>query len=167
MAAMRQSWTKVGRDTADLRAVAFALGCVLEPGEPLDSERAIAQAGPRAAVLLHRAADEALAGLPNTSPVPPSVADAVAGYVALAKTFQPADAPWLENHRGHLMAVKPAERQFVTAEMIRLTTFTGERADLLDRIAALRDAGYTQFTIQLVPGQEAAIEDWGRLKARC
>jgi 5,10-methylenetetrahydromethanopterin reductase len=166
IAAMRQSWAKAGRDATDLSAVAFALGCVLAPGEPPDSDRAMAQAGPRAAVLLHRAADEALSGLPNTSPVPPSVADAVAGYVALAKTFQPADAPWLENHRGHLMAVKPAERTFVTAEMIRLTTFTGQQADLLDRIAALRDAGYTQFTVQLVPGQEAALEDWGRLKAR-
>lgn len=165
MVAMQQSWEKAGRAVGELKAVAFALGCVLAPGEPLDSDRAIAQAGPRAAVLLHRAADEALFGLPNTSPVPPSVAEAVAGYVALAKDFPP-DAPWLENHRGHLMAVKPNERPFVTAEMMRLTTFTGQEADLLERIAALRDAGYTQFTIQLVPGQEAAIEDWGRLKAK-
>lgn len=165
MAAMKQSWAKAGRPAGDLSAVAFALGCVLQPGEAMDGERAMAQAGPRAAVLLHRAADEAIAGLPNTSPVPPSVADAVAGYVKLAQGFDK-DAPWLDNHRGHLMAVKPMERPFVTAEMIRLTTFTGQEADLLERIAALRDAGYTQFTIQLVPGQEHAIEDWGRLKAR-
>lgn len=165
MAAMQQSWDRAGRAASELKAVAFALGCVLEPGEKPDSDRAIAQAGPRAAVLLHRAADEALSGLPNTSPVPPSVAEAVAGYVALAKDFPP-DAPWLENHRGHLMAVRPNERPFVTAEMMRLTTFTGQQADLLERIAALRDAGYTQFTIQLVPGQEQAIEDWGRLKAK-
>jgi 5,10-methylenetetrahydromethanopterin reductase len=165
MQAMKQSWAKAGHEASTLTAVAFALGCVLEPGEPLDSDRAIAQAGPRAAVLLHRAADEALSGLPNTSPVPPSIADAVAGYVELAKGFS-TDAPWLENHRGHLMVVKPNERPFVTAEMMRLTTFTGQEADLLDRIAALRDAGYTQFTIQLIPGQEKAIEDWGRLKAK-
>jgi hypothetical protein len=69
------------------------------------------------------------------------------------------------NESGHLMAVKPRERPFVTAEMIRRATFTGTEPDLLDRIAALRDAGYTQFTIQLVPGQETAIEDWARLKA--
>jgi 5,10-methylenetetrahydromethanopterin reductase len=165
MQAMQQSWSKAGRDANGLTAVAFALGCVLQPGEPPDSDRAIAQAGPRAAVLLHRAADEALSGLPNTSPVPPSIAEAVAGYVELAKSF-PAEAPWLENHRGHLMVVKPSERPFVTAEMMRLTTFTGTEADLLDRIAGLRDAGYTQFTIQLIPGQENAIEDWGRLKAK-
>jgi 5,10-methylenetetrahydromethanopterin reductase len=166
MNAMKGSWADAGRSAANLTAVAFALGCVLEAGEPVDSDRAVAQAGPRAAVLLHRAADEALAGLPNTSPVPASVAEAVAGYVALARGYQPADARYLENHRGHLMAVKPAERPFVTAELIRQTTFTGTEPDLLDRIAALRDAGYTQFTIQLIPGQERAIEDWGRLKSR-
>jgi 5,10-methylenetetrahydromethanopterin reductase len=166
MEAMKQSWVKAGRAVSDLTATAFALGCVLQPGEPLDSERAMAQAGPRAAVLLHRAADEALSGLPNTSPVPEQVAKEVAAYVELARTFQPADARWLENHRGHLMVVKPSERPFVTAEMIRLTTFTGQERDLLDRIGALRDAGYTQFTIQLTPGQEHAIEDWGRLKAK-
>ena len=166
MQAMRSTWEEAGRSADSLTAVAFALGCVLDDGEPTTSARAIAQAGPRAAVLLHRAADEALAGLPNTSGIPASVADAVAAYVELAKQFEPADARYLENHRGHLMAVKPRERPFVTAELIRQTTFTGTEPDLLDRIAALRDAGYTQFTIQLVPGQEQAIEDWARLKSK-
>ena len=163
MRAMQQSWDKGGNDMSDLTGVAFACGCVLQPGEAADSERAMAQAGPRAAVLLHRAADEALAGLPNTSPVPPELAEPIARYVELAKTFQPADARYLINHRGHLMTVKANERPFVTAEMIRQTTFTGTEVDLRKRIAALRDAGYTQFTIQLVPGQEVAIEDWARI----
>ena len=165
MQGMKQSWDRGGTDMSDLSAVAFALGCVLEPGEATDSDRAMAQAGPRAAVLLHRAADEALSGLPNTSPVPPELQDAIEGYVALAKTFTPADARYLTNHRGHLMAVKDLERPFVTAEMIRQTTFTGTEPDLIARIAALRDGGYTQFTIQLVPGQEAAIEDWAKINA--
>jgi 5,10-methylenetetrahydromethanopterin reductase len=165
MKEMQGSWDRAGNDMTDLTAVAFALGCVLAPGEAADSDRAMAQAGPRAAVLLHRAADEALAGLPNTSVVPPELVAPIAGYVELARSFKPADALYLTNHRGHLMVVKPNERPFVTAEMIRRTTFTGEEADLRDRIAALRDGGYTQFTVQLAPGQEAAIEDWARVKA--
>jgi 5,10-methylenetetrahydromethanopterin reductase len=165
MKAMQQSWDRGGNDIVDLSAVAFALGCVLQPGEALDNDRAMAQAGPRAAVLLHRAADEALSGLPNTFPVPPELAEPIAGYVELAKNFTPADARYLPNHRGHLMKVKDIERPFVTAEMIRRTTFTGTQPDLLDRIAALRDGGYTQFTVQLVPGHESAIEDWARIKA--
>lgn len=166
MRAMQACWEQAGHAPERLTAVAFVLGCVLAPGEALDSPRAMAQSGPRAAVLLHRAADEAMAGLPNTSPVPDAVRSAVDGYVALARKFQPADAPYLRNHRGHLMAVKDEERPFVTAELIRQTTFTGTESDLTVRIATLRDAGYTQFAIQLVPGQEAAIEDWARVMRR-
>ena len=85
------------------------------------------------------------------------------GYVALARTYEPKDAPYLENHRGHLMFVKPAEKKFVTADLIRATSFTATEGEIKQRIEALRGAGYTQFTIQLVPGQEAALADWARI----
>ncbi len=162
--AMRGSWTGAGRDIADLSATEFALGCVLAEGGPFDSPRAVAQAGPRAAVVLHRAADEAIAGLPNSSSIPDAAAEAVAGYVAHAMRYEPADARYLENHRGHLMFVKPEEREYITAELIRDTSFTATEAELKSRIGDLRDAGYGQFTIQIVPGQEDAIEDWGRIR---
>jgi 5,10-methylenetetrahydromethanopterin reductase len=161
---MKQAWATAGQKAEKFTAVAFALGCVLADGEAYDSPRAMAQAGPRAAVLLHRAADEAMAGLPNTSKVPASVTEVVARYVELAKTFEPADARYLMNHRGHLMFVKPEEKEYVTADLIRETTFTATESVIKDRIAALRDAGYTQFTVQLIPGQEHAIEDWARIK---
>lgn len=164
LAAMRQSWTDAGRGAGDLASTLFALGCVLADGEPYDSERAMAQAGPRAAVTLHRFADEALAGLPNASAMLPAAAEAIQGYVALARTFEPADAPYLTNHRGHLMFLKPEERPFVTAELIRATTLTATEAELKQRIGDLRDAGYSQLTIQIVPGQEDAIEDWARIR---
>jgi 5,10-methylenetetrahydromethanopterin reductase len=161
---MHKSWQAAGRTKSDLSATAFALGCVLAPGEPYDSPRAMAQAGPRAAVVLHRAADEAIAGLPNATPPHPAVAEAVRGYVELAKSFKPDDAKYLNNHRGHLMFLKPEERQFVTADLIRTTSFTATEQELTQRAEALRDAGYTEFTVQIVPGQEQAIEDWARIK---
>ncbi len=161
---MQAAWQQAGHARAALAATAFVLGCVLDEGEPYDSPRAIAQAGPRAAVLLHRAADAALSGLPNITPVPESCREAVEGYVALARTFEPKDAPYLQNHRGHLMFVKPEERPFVTGELIRRSSFTATEAELKRRIGDLRDAGYTEFTVQILPGQEQAIEDWGRIR---
>ncbi len=161
---MRSIWSEAGRDVEALSATSFALGCVLADGEPYNSDRAMAQAGPRAAVVLHRAADEAFAGLPNSSGIPPAAREAVEGYVDLARTFEPAEARYLMNHRGHLMFVKPEEREFVTAELIRDTSFTATEPELKKRIGDLRDAGYTQFTIQIVPGQEDAIEDWARIR---
>jgi alkanesulfonate monooxygenase SsuD/methylene tetrahydromethanopterin reductase-like flavin-dependent oxidoreductase (luciferase family) len=161
---MQQAWVEAGHAVGDLSATAFVLGCVLEDGEPYDSDRAMAQAGPRAAVILHRAADEAIAGLPNSSGVTPAAADAIHAYVEIAKQFEPGDARYLMNHRGHLLFVKPEERPYVTPELIRDTSFTATEAELKQRIGDLRDAGYTQFSIQLTPGQEDAIEDWVRVK---
>jgi 5,10-methylenetetrahydromethanopterin reductase len=162
--AMRTAWREAGRVAGDLQATAFALGCVLADGEPADSPRAMAQAGPRAAVMLHRAADEALAGLKPGTAMPAPAGGEMQGYIAVARSFEPKDAPYLHNHRGHLMFVKPEERPFVTADLIRATSFTATEAEIKARIAALRDAGYTQFTIQIVPGQEAALADWARIR---
>jgi 5,10-methylenetetrahydromethanopterin reductase len=115
-------------------------------------------------MLLHRAADAALAGLPMLAPMPPSVAETVAGYVELARKFTPQGAHYLENHRGHLMFVKPEERRFITAELIRRTTYTGTELELKERFAALAEVGYSEIAVQIVPGQEHAIEDWGRIR---
>ena len=161
---MKQCWRDAGQPEDALYATAWTCGCVLEPGEPVDSARATAQAGPRAAVLLHRAADLDMAGWRNTSDVPDAVANEVAGYVEMARQFQPDDARYLANHRGHFVFVKPEERRFVTAELIRRTTFTATEQELTQRIEAMRDAGWSQIVFCITPGEERAIEDFGRLR---
>jgi len=163
---MQKSWTDAGRPADELYATNFALGCVLAEGEPADSERAIQQAGPRAAVQLHRAYDEAVLGLPNAGRLPDNLQDLCDRYVEAASQFEPQERDrYLVTHRGHLMFVRPEERPFITAELIRHTSWTATEKELIARIGELRDAGYRQFSIQLVPGAEDAIEDWARIKA--
>jgi len=161
---MRQSWADAGRAAGDLYSTAWACGCVLQDGETADSPRAVAQAGPRAAVLLHRAADLDMEGWQNTSPVPESVKQQIDGYVAMARGFEPSDARYLNNHRGHFVFLKPEERKFITGELIRRTTFTASEQELKQRIEALRDAGWSQLVIPITPGEERALEDWARIK---
>src|SRR5579863_3319220 len=91
--AMRAAWAKAGRD-GPLEAVVHGGGAVLADGEPADSPRAVAQAGPRAAVLLHRAADAALMGLPAMASMPPALAETIGGYVEAARKFGPESAPY-------------------------------------------------------------------------
>nr|MBC8239205.1 LLM class flavin-dependent oxidoreductase [Alphaproteobacteria bacterium] len=141
LAGMRQSWTDAGRTLDDLSATEFALGCVLADGEPFDSPRALAQAGPRAAVVLHRAADEAIAGLPNSSGLPAAAAEAVAGYVAHAMNYQPADPKYPENHPLHPMFLQAEGRQFVTAHMIPHTPFTAYAVESENPPVHLRACG--------------------------
>jgi 5,10-methylenetetrahydromethanopterin reductase len=160
---MRTAWQTAGQTEA-LTSVAWIGGAVLEDGEPVDGPRGMALAAPRAAMLLHRAADTALAGYPTPVAMQPAFAEAVEAYVEHARAFEPKDAYYLANHRGHLMFVRPDERQFITAEMIRRTSFIGTAADLTQRIGALRDAGFDQVVFSIPPGQEHAIEDWGRIR---
>ncbi|HEV2302167.1 MAG TPA: LLM class flavin-dependent oxidoreductase, partial [Stellaceae bacterium] len=69
IAGMQRAWAAAGRPAGELYATAWVCGCVLEPGEPADGPRAVAQAGPRAATLLHRAADVEEQGWQNTMSV--------------------------------------------------------------------------------------------------
>lgn len=161
---MRGAWQEAGRPRDELQAVAWIGGAVLEEGEPVDGPRGMALAGPRAAMLLHRAADTALAGHPTPLAMRPEFAASVEAYVEHARSFEPARAYYLSNHRGHLMFVRPDERPFITAEMIRHTSFIGTASDLTQRIGALADAGFNQVVFSIPPGQEHAIEDWGRIR---
>jgi 5,10-methylenetetrahydromethanopterin reductase len=161
---MRVAWQEAGRAREDLTAVAWVGGAVLDEGEPVDGPRGMALAAPRAAMLLHRAADTALADHPAPLAMLPAFTDAVAGYVEHARSFEPKHAYYLSNHRGHLMFVRPDERRFITAEMIRRTSFIGTAADLTQRVAALANAGFGQVVFSIPPGQEHAIEDWGRIR---
>jgi 5,10-methylenetetrahydromethanopterin reductase len=94
----------------------------------------------------------------------PEFAASAEAYVAHARNFPSANAYYLANHRGHLMFVRPDERPFITAEMIRGTSFIGTAPDLIRRVGALGDAGFTQVVFSIPPGQEHAIEDWGRIR---
>jgi 5,10-methylenetetrahydromethanopterin reductase len=163
---MKQDWAAAGRAADKLYATAWVCGCVLEPGEALDSPRAMAQSGPRAATLLHRAADVDQQGWENTMNVAPEgIAQEVSGYVEMARQFEPPDARYLFNHRGHFVFVKPEEKKFISAELIRRTTFTATEQELTQRVEALRSAGWNQIVIPIVPGEERALDDWARVKA--
>jgi 5,10-methylenetetrahydromethanopterin reductase len=164
MREMAGLWHGAGQPREALDAVVLTGGAVLEPGEALDSDRVVAQAGPRATMLLHRAADQALGGFPPMAALPPALAETIAAYVETARNFRPQGAHYLENHRGHLMFVKPEERRFVTPELVRATTITGSEAEIKAAIAAFAEAGYDEVAVQIVPGQEHAIEDWGRIR---
>ncbi|HZD25554.1 MAG TPA: LLM class flavin-dependent oxidoreductase [Alphaproteobacteria bacterium] len=156
---MRASWQEAGRAPEDLQATMFTLGCVLAEGEPADSPRAMAQAGPSAAVFLHSVVErEAETG--QRIPLPPGQRELADRYHELYRSYEPADARYLQLHRGHMMFVRDDERPLITAELIRAKSSTGTAAELTERLLRLKAAGYGQIAVQLMPGHEAALEDW-------
>ena len=159
--AMKTAWRDAGRDADTLYAHASAGGCVLDEGEPFDSARAVAQAGPAAAMFLHDVAEVSVHGdMVRTMP-----ADLVEAYRQIYQGYQPEDARYLASNRGHLMVVRDEEAPLVTAELIRAMTFTGTAAALRDRIRALRDAGFAQFSTHIRYGQPQMLDAWADVVA--
>jgi len=160
--AMNDTCRAAGRDPATLYKTAFTLGCVLRDGEDASSARARAQAGPLVTVLFHGLVEDAL----RAAQLPPDLQAAVAEYRKVYESYEPADARYLRLHTGHLMWTRPEEERFVTPELIRNGTLTGGADELRDRVRALRDGGFDQLAIQLVPGHEDAIDGWASLFER-
>jgi CTP synthase (UTP-ammonia lyase) len=64
------------------------------------------------------------------------------------------------------MFVRPEEERFLSEELIRMSTFTAGRDELVDRVRMLRDGGYQQLAVQLVPSHEDAMADWMEVFSR-
>lgn len=162
IAEMHVACRAAARAPESLYTTAFTLGCVLAPGEDAGCARARAQAGPLVPVVFHGLVERTI----DDDRLPSALRAAVDAYRAQYETYHPSDARYLQMHAGHLMWVRPEEARFVTPDLIRLATFTGTVDELRERVGVLEDAGYRQLAFQLVPGHEAALDDWARLAER-
>lgn len=159
---MQSAWSDAGKPAEDLYATAFVLGAVLETGESFDGPKAMAQAGPWIAVVFHNLVE---AGERGSITAPhPSMAAALEEYKTLYEGYEPADARYLGLHTGHLISVRDDERHLIRGELIRDFSFSGTREVICNKLEGLRDAGYNQVTIQMVQGQEDAVEDWAAVR---
>ena len=158
---MAQAWQTAGNDPADLDTNLFFLGAVLTGDEAEDEKRLMGQAGPGTAVMFHNFADEvgAMGGASlDLGPLP----NVLAQYMKIHETYAPSDARYLTNHKGHLIHVRPEETH-ITPELVKATSLSGTRDELLEHLRAIKDAGYNQITVQVVHGHEAALEEWAEV----
>mgnify|MGYP003631115329 CR=1 FL=1 len=158
---MQESWADAGNSN-ELYSSLFVLGCVLEEGESIFSERSLAQAGPWATVFLHNLVETTQ---PNEmkSQLPAALNTALEAYRETYLSYPEAERH-LFNHRGHLMKLREDDGAVLNAEvMAALCGFAATEQQLVTHIKSLEAAGYSQFTVQLVEGQEDALEDWARV----
>ena len=156
---MHGAWRTAGVDPATRVATAFTGGCVMRDGEPFDSPRAKALAGPHATIALHNLVEVAEFGNMGRG-VPPQLAPLLERYREIYTKYEPADARYLSNHRGHLMFLRPEEQEICTADLIRTLTFSGTRPELHDRIRELRSIGYSHLSVHIRHGHPEMLEEW-------
>ena len=117
----------------------LGFGTVLDDGEPLDSARVMAAAGPPMAVAYHaflEQRDARLDSLPNA-----------ATFVELAETL-PEDQRHLHIHEGHLTRLNAIDRQVMTPEAVAMAPLVGTAAEVKGKLAALEAAGITEVAFQ-------------------
>ncbi len=158
---MQEIWQAVGKGADALRSNLFFLGAVLDGDSSDDEARLMAEAAPLTAVMFHNLADEVGAMGGRNLPTGP-LGNLLAEYLRVHDGYQPADAKYLSNHRGHLMFVRPEEKH-LTPELVKATTMSGTRSELIERLRSLAAAGYDQVTVQLVHDHESAIERWAEV----
>jgi 5,10-methylenetetrahydromethanopterin reductase len=161
---MQQAWLDAGRAPNELKSNLFFLGAVLTGDEAEDEAKLMAQGGPLTAVMFHNLADEVGAMGGRNLPTGP-LSNLLGDYLSAHDQYAPEDAKYLTNHRGHLMFVRPEETH-ISPELVRSTTLSGTESELITALSALKAAGYTEVTIQLVHDHEAALEDWAKVFAQ-
>jgi 5,10-methylenetetrahydromethanopterin reductase len=163
---MHGKWKAAGRDVKKLYVAASSGGCVLDEGEPANSPRGLAQAGPFAAIAFHNIVeiDQFGSVFPMEGPFPFEAE--LEAYRKVYEKYEPADARYLSNHRGHLMFVRPDERH-LSDPVIRGLSLTGTHAELVDRLKGIQALGYHQVAVNMVPGQEDdMLERWSAVFAK-
>jgi 5,10-methylenetetrahydromethanopterin reductase len=159
----RGKWIENGRDPEDFYAICSIGGRVLDEGETFDSEKTRAQAGAFAAIMFHSAVEQAEFGslIPGEFPFPEQLEQ----YRKVYKKYEPTDARYLANHRGHLMFVRPEETH-LNGDIIRAFTLTGTKKELVERIKGIKALGFKQAMFHVTHGHEdEMMERWAEVMA--
>jgi 5,10-methylenetetrahydromethanopterin reductase len=162
----RAAWIANNRDPKDIYISLGVNGCVLGEGEPADSPRSLAQAGPSAAIAFHNLVEIEQFG--SITPGAPNFRfpAELEAYRRVYETYEPSDARYISNHKGHLMFVRPEEKH-ITANVIRGLTTTGTLPEIVERVRGIKASGYQQVRFNTVPGhEEDMLNHWADVMAK-
>jgi alkanesulfonate monooxygenase SsuD/methylene tetrahydromethanopterin reductase-like flavin-dependent oxidoreductase (luciferase family) len=140
---VRQGAQRAGRGLEGFHTAAMVTLMLLEPGEPVDSPRVIAQVGSAVMSGLHYL----VAHHEETGAEPPPYArDIWKDYLA----FLDARPPEIRHrllHESHFSWLDPDEARFLTPELIRGSCLVGTAEELVERLHALEAEGLNQVLL--------------------
>ena len=160
------AWKEFGHKDRKPYASMVIGGRVLDEGEAADSKLAKAQSGPYAAIAFHNLVETEQFGsiFPMDGPFP--FQKELDAYRAVYMKYEPADARYLTNHRGHLMFLRPEETH-ITGDVIRALTLTGTKAECIERIRGIKQLGFDEINFHMVPGHEDdMLRRWADVMAK-
>ncbi len=121
---------------------------ILEPGEPVTSERVIRMTDSWVGAAIHFAYELWQIG-EDEAMVPPPFRPFWEEYCAYVDTMQtPADRRYLQIHDGHATWLPAGERKFLTEDAIRAVTIIGSVEEIVEKVRGAEAAGVTELALQ-------------------
>ncbi|HLW96347.1 MAG TPA: LLM class flavin-dependent oxidoreductase [Solirubrobacteraceae bacterium] len=145
----------VGRDFSGAYVIWSTVVCVLEPGEPATSARALEQVGAAAMMAFHSYACHPEIG----EYLPPAIRDRLDTYEREVLSRLGVDRPRLyqEVHAGHLSHMLDGEAAVLTEEVVRMTALIGTAEEIATQLVALEAAGLCNVSFWIPPAVTRSV----------
>lgn len=141
LANVKTGAAKSGRSLDNFHLSVRVNFAVLDPGEPVDSERIVNEYGPAIMTAMHSTVDRHL----ESGEDPPEFLRPIwKDYLELHMARPVADRQKIM-HQSHNAYVAPDERRFVTPEVIKRFCIVGQPAEVLEQVRELERKGVRQL----------------------
>ena len=145
LANVKRGADKAGRNLDGFEVIALANLLMLEPGETLESERAVAECGPAIMANVHYLVDF----VRETGREPPDyILPIWEEYMDFHMSRDEATRH-LKLHQSHYAYLDPEEARFITPEIIRNFCIAGHPEDIVDQLQGLERQGLTGIVFSL------------------
>lgn len=160
---VREGAAKAGRTLTKEFEISTLIGSiVLEPGETLETERAIDETGSLVSSGLHYAWEVAREPKRDMSNAPPAFAHVWQEYCDYVDAMDlPSESKYIGVHEGHCSWILEAERKFMSPAAIRSSCLWGTPQQIVEQIRELEAAGLTRLLLlPPVPVQRKVVRDF-------
>jgi 5,10-methylenetetrahydromethanopterin reductase len=156
---VRRGAERVGRSLDGFKTYALVNLLMLEPGETLESERAIAEIGSGIMVNVHYLVER----WKETGEDPPDYVKPIwKDYLAFLEE-RDAARQHQEMHKSHYSYLDPEEARFITPEMIRTFSVAGQPEEIVEQLREYERQGLDGINfIPTLDQQYRLIEDFAR-----
>ena len=156
---IRAGAERAGRNPKKLYILCMTAFHLTKPGEKLESPRVRKAVGP----FVSSASNIFAFSCPNPYDLPVDLRDELVAFKNAYRTpDEPIETRHLRLYGDYLRGFKKEHASLVTEKMIRATTLTGTREEVLESLHAMRNAGIQQVAIQAVTDPQETIETFSK-----
>jgi len=156
---VRAGADRAGRKLSSIYTLCMTAFHLTRPGQKLESTQVRRAVGPFVASSSNIFALAA----PDKNDLPSDLRDDITKFAAAYKVEnEPAETRHLKLYAGYLRGFRKEHEALVTERMIRATTLTGTREEIVDSIRAMKKAGIRQVAIQPIVDNRTTLQTFSR-----